>query len=104
MGVPTKLSICLVLLCIGCSDVSKNSYSGFVSDMDTVTFDGQIINFDQHIMIERKDVVIMLLYDPKHERLVLIEHLRPAVGFCFRGKSPWILEFPAGIIDDGESE
>lgn len=67
-------------------------------------FDGQIINFDQHIMIERKDVVIMLLYDPKHKRLVLIEQLRPAVGFCFRGKSPWILEFPAGIIDDGESK
>ena len=47
MGVPTKLSICLVLVCIGCSDVSKNSYSGFVSDMDTVTFDGQIMNQEE---------------------------------------------------------
>lgn len=84
----------------------------FKHDMVTVSaypyrapgFDGQMIDFKQHIMIERRDVVIMFLHDPKRKRVVLIEQLRPAVAFCLEGKSPWILECPAGVIDQGESK
>ena len=47
MDVSAKLYVCLILLCFGCSDVTKSGYNAFPSDMETVTLDGQIMNQEQ---------------------------------------------------------
>jgi ADP-ribose pyrophosphatase len=61
-------------------------------------------------VFERGHAVAILPYDPIADKLVLIEQFRMG-AFAAAGDSPvipadfspWILECPAGIIDDGES-
>jgi ADP-ribose pyrophosphatase len=46
--------------------------------------------------------VVVLLYDPRLEKIILIEQFR--VGAYVNGlPSPWILECVAGMVDEGES-
>ncbi|MDX8377692.1 MAG: NUDIX domain-containing protein [Mariprofundales bacterium] len=51
--------------------------------------------------MERGDAAVVLLHDPKQDKLLLIEQLR--VGPIARQQYPWMLEAIAGIIDAGES-
>lgn len=58
--------------------------------------------FDREICV-RGDAVGVLLYDPKLNRLALVEQLR--VGVLGREESPWLLEIVAGMMDqNAESE
>ena len=45
----------------------------------------------------RQDAVAVLLYDPKHQRIALVEQFR--VGMIGRKQSPWLLELVAGMMD-----
>ncbi|MCR5418240.1 MAG: NUDIX hydrolase [Lachnospiraceae bacterium] len=45
---------------------------------------------------EKADAVVMILFDESHERLLLNQEYRMAVG-------DWIYNFPAGLIEPGES-
>jgi ADP-ribose pyrophosphatase len=42
----------------------------------------------------------VLLYDPKHDQVVLIEQFRLAA--LYGGRSPWQIEVVAGLVDKGE--
>lgn len=47
-------------------------------------------------------------YDPRTDRIMMVEQFRAAANATamqsvLPGVSPWILEFPAGIIDEGET-
>ncbi len=49
----------------------------------------------------RGSAVVVLLYDPQRDRVVLIEQFR--VGALGDGRSPWLLELVAGIVEPGET-
>jgi ADP-ribose pyrophosphatase len=52
-------------------------------------------------VFERGNSVAILLYDPKADRLVVIEQFR--AGALAAGIGPWLIECVAGIIDAGEA-
>ncbi|WDE13016.1 NUDIX domain-containing protein [Thalassomonas haliotis] len=52
-------------------------------------------------VFERGDAVVLLPYDPVNDSVVLLEQFRP--GVLRSGASPWLLEFVAGMFDEGES-
>lgn len=52
-------------------------------------------------IFERGHASGMLLYDPKLDLVVLIEQFRP--GAFAGGYNPWLLEIPAGIIEEGQT-
>lgn len=51
--------------------------------------------------IERGDVSAVLLYDPRHDQVVMIEQFR--VGAMDDPQGPWMLEIVAGLIEAGET-
>ncbi len=51
-------------------------------------------------VLERKSAVAILPYDPKLDRVILIEQFRP--GALADPKTPWLLEIPAGVIGPNE--
>ncbi|WP_114327508.1 NUDIX domain-containing protein [Candidatus Colwellia aromaticivorans] len=52
-------------------------------------------------VFERGDAVVVMLYDPKKDTLLLLEQFRP--GILRANETPWMLEFVAGMFDDNES-
>lgn len=46
------------------------------------------------------DVVSIIMYNPEKNQLLLTEQFR--VGVWTSGNDPWMLEFPGGIVDEGE--
>ena len=51
-------------------------------------------------VLERGDAVAVLPYDPVRDEVVMIEQFR--IGGYVNGEASWMLEIPAGAIDDGE--
>ena len=51
-------------------------------------------------IFERGHAAAVLPYDPTSDRVVLIEQFR--VAAIAKVATPWLIEIPAGIIDDGE--
>lgn len=56
--------------------------------------------FERELLV-RYDAVAALLYDPKLDKVVLIEQFR--VGALRDKNSPWLLELVAGVIDKEKS-
>lgn len=52
-------------------------------------------------VFERGDAVVVMLYDPTKDKLLLLEQFR--AGALRTGETPWMLEFVAGMFDDDES-
>lgn len=52
-------------------------------------------------VFERGHAVVVLPYDPKEDKVVLIEQIRVPVYSAT--ERPWLLELVAGMIEDGES-
>ncbi|GIX22758.1 MAG: adenosine diphosphate sugar pyrophosphatase [Gammaproteobacteria bacterium] len=52
-------------------------------------------------IFERGDAVVVLPYDPERDRVVMIEQFRP--GAVRWPEGPWLLEFVAGMVGEGES-
>jgi ADP-ribose pyrophosphatase len=52
-------------------------------------------------VFERGDAVVVMLYDPQKDALLLLEQFRP--GVLRANVTPWMLEFVAGMFDDNES-
>ncbi|NQY86985.1 MAG: NUDIX domain-containing protein [Colwellia sp.] len=52
-------------------------------------------------VFERGDAVVVMLYDPKQDQLLLLEQFR--AGVLRANDTPWMLEFVAGMFDDNES-
>jgi ADP-ribose pyrophosphatase len=52
-------------------------------------------------MFERGHAVAVLPYDPKRDAVIMLEQFRP--GGLEAPGGPWMREFPAGMIEPGES-
>lgn len=65
------------------------------------SFRGGFSNIVKRELILRPKVAAVLLYDPKKDKVVMIEQIR--VGAFQYKDSPWILEIVAGIVDPGET-
>jgi len=52
-------------------------------------------------IFERGHAVALVLYDPVRDEVGLCEQFRP--GALAAGWHPWLIEIPAGIIDDGQT-
>ncbi|MBI3453787.1 MAG: NUDIX domain-containing protein [Rhodospirillales bacterium] len=52
-------------------------------------------------IFERGHAVAVILYDPDRDSVVLIEQFR--AGALAAGKTPWLVEPVAGIVEDGET-
>ena len=78
-------------------------YDGFFK-MDTFrarheAFDGSAITIERECM-ERGDAVVVLLYDPDRDEVLLIEQFR--IGPTARDDNPWLIEVVAGMLHPGE--
>jgi len=60
-------------------------------------------------IFERRHAVTAVLYDPDLDKLVLVEQFRPGAFAALSSPwfdsdfSPWLVEFVAGIIEEGET-
>ena len=85
---------------------SRTVYNGFFSvkeyDLSFTKFDGSKSNVVTRSALISSDAVIVLPYDPKHDRVLLVEQFR-AGPFARQDKNPWCLEPIAGLIDPGET-
>ena len=52
-------------------------------------------------LLHRGDAVAVLLYDPAHDKVVVIEQFR--VGAVGDEQGPWLLEIVAGVVEEDES-
>lgn len=52
-------------------------------------------------LFERGDAVVVLLYDPQRDQVVLVEQFR--IGALQSESGPWLMEAVAGIFEPGES-
>ncbi len=53
-------------------------------------------------LFERGHAVAVLLYDPRHDEVVMVEQFR--IGALDHERSPWMIEIVAGMVEPGESE
>ncbi len=83
----------------------EDLYKGFFKmQMYTVEYkgsNGQTLGPIRREIFERGNAAAIIPYDPKLDRVVLIEQFRVGATQC--QKSPWLIEIVAGIIDQGES-
>ena len=99
----------LTMLQFGNKDVSVHSvdtkYQGFFKmneySIQHKLFSGQQSQLFTREIFERGDAVVVMPYDVKQDKVLLIEQFRPG---ALRGQdSPWLLEFIAGMFDVNES-
>ncbi len=62
-------------------------------------FKGGLSNPVSRELIHRAPAVAVLLYDPKHNKVVMVEQLRMG---ALEEESPWLLEIVAGVCDGEE--
>lgn len=89
---------------VGISSI-ETKYDGFFKINEYLLshklFSTQQSNKFTREVFERGDAVVVMLYDPKQDQLLLLEQFRP--GALRAAKTPWMLEFVAGMFDDNES-
>ena len=64
-------------------------------------FDGNWSAEATREIFERGHAIGLVLYDPVRDEVGLIEQFRP--GALAAGWDPWLIELPAGIIDEGQT-
>jgi len=83
----------------------KTKYQGFFSlkeyQLHHKLYSGKNSQLINREIFERGDAVVVMPYDPVLDKVVLIEQFRP--GALRREDSPWLLEFVAGMFNEGES-
>ena len=83
----------------------ETAYDGFfnldIYDFRYRRFDGTWSRRHQREVFQRGPTAAILLYDPTHDTVILVEQMRtPAIN---DPSGPWLLEAVAGIIDAGET-
>ena len=63
-------------------------------------YSGEMSDDINREIFERGDAVVLIPYDPVLDQVVLIEQFRP--GAIRAGDTPWMLEFIAGMFEEGE--
>jgi len=88
------------------SYANRTVYNGFFSvkeyDLSFTKFDGSKSDIVTRSALISFDAVIVLPYDPIHDRVLLVEQFR-AGPFARQDEDPWCLEPIAGLIDHGET-
>ncbi len=84
---------------------TETVYNGYVRveniKMQYQYFDGKWSALLPREIVMRGDAVVILPYDPHMDAILMIEQFRlPAL--C-KNIDPWLLELPAGMVDDGET-
>jgi len=83
----------------------RTLYQGFfrfnVRRLRHERFDGGEQEIAREYM-ERGDAVVVLLYDPVKDKVLLIEQFR--VGPTTRDDNPWMIEVVAGMLHEGEDK
>ena len=83
----------------------KTKYEGFFKldeyHIKHKLFSNKISDEFTREIFERGDAVVIILYDPVKDKLLLIEQFR--VGALRSQKSPWLLEFVAGMFGKNEN-
>jgi len=78
-------------------------YDGFFNmqriRVEHEAFDGGSIRMERECM-ERGDAVVVVLYDPRRDMVLLSEQFR--IGPTARHDNPWLIEVVAGMLHDGE--
>jgi ADP-ribose pyrophosphatase len=69
----------------------------------TETFAGELSEPFKREALRSGEAVVVLLYDPGTQQIVLIDQFRIA-AFLNHLPSPWILECVAGLVDEGETK
>ena len=64
-------------------------------------FNGGMSELVKREIFERGDAVVVMLYDPAHDKLLLLKQFR--AGAIRSGETPWMLEFVAGMFNENES-
>lgn len=87
-------------------EVSRSAvYKGFLQidqlQVKHKLFEGGWSEAFQRELMVKQPAVMVILYDPFSDELVLIEQFR--VGALGDQRSPWLLEMVAGIVETGES-
>jgi ADP-ribose pyrophosphatase len=62
--------------------------------------DGTVFGPVDRLVLDRKESVGVILHDIRAEEIILVEQVRIAT---IDNGSGWLMEIPAGIIDDGET-
>lgn len=57
--------------------------------------------FSREVFDGNKNAAVVLLFDPQHDKVVMIEQFRP--GPMSKGDEPFMIEAVAGVIDPGET-
>lgn len=83
------------------STVFKGFFSVNEYTLQHTLFSGEKSEFFTREIFERGDAVVVMPYDIKQDKVLLIEQFRP--GALRSGESPWLLEFIAGMFDENES-
>ncbi len=82
----------------------QRHYQGFFSldeyQVSHLLYNGGSSNILKREVFERGDAVVVIPYDSKLDRVVLIEQFRP--GAIRTQNTPWLLEFVAGMFDENE--
>ncbi len=86
--------------------VKKNKlYSGYFEYLEALVkykkFDNTWSDEVRREIFERGDAVAVLIYDPKHDTLIMVEQFR--AGATRHPKGPWTLEIVAGTLEKNES-
>lgn len=63
-------------------------------------YSGELSDEINREVFERGDAVVLIPYDPVLDQVILIEQFRP--GAIRAGDTPWMLEFIAGMFEEGE--
>ncbi len=63
-------------------------------------FEGGMSDITTREVLERKSAIGILLYDPRLDKVILIEQFR--AGALANPSSPWLIEIVAGVIDGDE--
>jgi ADP-ribose pyrophosphatase len=83
----------------------ENAYSGYFRiDRYRIRhrlFDGGTSPEIRREVFDRGHAVAVILYDPDHDKVILIDQFR--IGAYAAGRPPWVTEIVAGIIDPGET-
>ncbi len=83
----------------------ETKYSGFFKmneyRLNHKLFSGKQSDTFCREIFERGDAVVVVLYDPKKDALLLLEQFRP--GILRTNDTPWMLEFIAGMFNENES-
>lgn len=84
---------------------TTSCHQGFIKidrlSMQFPLFKGGLSEVVLREVAKRPSAVAVLLYDPEHKQVVMIEQFR--AGAVYTAHSPWLLEIVAGVIESSDT-